>query len=282
MHPILFSIPNPHGAPLVFHSYTVMFALAFLVGTLLPVWQNFKRSEPFPVTTMGGVWVFFGALIGSKTYWWLQYGEWADLKWGMFLLNSGLVFYGGLIGGVLGGIAYVRWCRAQLGQVADLVMPYVALAHALGRFGCFLNGCCWGAVTKLPWGVTYPVTGWGAYHEQVMDGLIKKGTKCPLPVHPTQMYEAVGCMVIFILLRFIYKKGTPTGLIVGLYMLFYGMLRFTTEFFRGDSAHPALGLTVSQLVAFGLMAGGLVVLVWLQFRSKRCEIPADDRPMSTE
>ncbi len=277
MHPTLFSLGS-----LYFHSYTVMFALAFLAGTLLPIRQNFRRAEPFPITTMGGVWVFFGALIGSKTYWWAQYGEWADLKWGMFLFNGGLVFYGGLIGGVLAGIAYVRWCRAPLGPVADLVIPYVALAHALGRIGCFLNGCCWGAVTTMPWGVTYPRTLWNAYHEQLTDGLIKKGAKCSLPVHPTQLYEALGCVAIFLLLRFVYRKGAPTGLIVALYMLFYGMLRFTTEFFRGDSARPLLGLTVSQLVAFGLMAGGLIMLTWLRFGFKEPRMPAPEIPTPTD
>lgn len=277
MHPTLFSLGEIH-----FHSYTVMFALAFLLGTLLPVRQNFKRAEPFPVTTMGGVWVFFGALIGSKAYWWAQYGEWADLKWGGFLVYGGLVFYGGLIGGVLAGIAYVRWCRAPLGQVADLVMPYVALAHALGRVGCFLNGCCWGGVTTRPWGVSYPRTAWNAYHEQLKDGLLQKGAKCSLPVHPTQLYEAVGCLIIFLLLRFIYKKGTPTGLIVALYMLFYGMLRFATEFFRGDSARPLLGLTVSQLVALSLMMGGLGALSYLRFCDKGCRQPPSDLPTQAD
>jgi len=277
MYPLMFSIGSLH-----FHSYTVMFALAFLVGTLLPARENFRREKPFPITTMGGVWVFFGALIGSKVYWWVQYGKWEDLKWGMFLLNGGLVFYGGLIGGVLGGIAYVRWCRAPVAQVADLVMPYVALSHALGRLGCFLNGCCWGSVTSAPWGVTYPRTGWGAYHEQIVEGLIAKGTKHPLPVHPTQVYEALGCVVLFLVLRFIYKKGSPTGLIVALYMLFYGMLRFTTEFFRGDSAHPLMGLTASQFVAVALMVGGLGVLVLLRFRSPKCDEAATDEPLSTD
>ena len=253
-----------------------MFALAFLAGTLLPIRENFKRAEPFPVTTMGGVWVFLGALLGSKVYWWAQYGEWADLKWGGFLMYGGLVFYGGLIGGVLAGIAYVRWCRAPLGPLADLVIPYVALAHALGRIGCYLNGCCWGAVTKLPWGVTFPRTGWGAYKEQLTDGLIKKGAKFPLPVHPTQLYEAAGCVVIFLMLRSIYKKNTPTGFIVTLYMLFYGMLRFTTEYFRGDSARPLWGLTVSQLVALGLMAGGLGGLLYLKFRERGQMLSSSD------
>ena len=281
MHPLMFSIGTGPYA-LHFHSYTVMFALAFLAGTLLPVWQNFKREKPFPITTMGGVWIFFGALVGSKVYWWIQYGEWADLKWGLFLINGGLVFYGGLIGGVLGGLAYLRWCRAPMGPVADLVIPYVALAHAIGRLGCFLNGCCWGGVTTEPWGVIYPRTGWGAYHEQLVAGLIKKGAQCPLPVHPTQAYEALGCVAIFLLLRVIYSKGTPTGLIVGLYMLFYGMLRFTTEYFRGDSFRPLLGLTVSQLVAFGLMVAGLAVLVRLRGCGKKCIEPQHELPVSTD
>ena len=277
MHPLLFSIGG-----LKFHSYTVMFALAFLAGTLLPARENFRRAEPFPVTTMGGIWVFFGALVGSKVYWWVQYGEWADLKWGAFLVSGGLVFYGGLIGGVLAGVTYVRWCRAPLGPVADLVMPYVALAHAIGRLGCFLNGCCWGGVTALPWGVSYPRTGWNAYHQQLEDGLLHKGAKCSLPVHPTQLYEAAGCVVIFLVLRHLYRKNLPTGMIVSLYFLFYGMLRFVTESFRGDSARPLLGLTVSQLVALTLVAVGMAASGWIARRGRRTTHSLTEAPPTAE
>ncbi len=258
MRPILFSIGTMH-----FHSYTAMFALAFLAGTILAVRANQKLENPFPVTTLGGIWAFFGGLVGAKVYWWFQYGEWEDLKWGQFLLTGGLVFYGGLIGGVLGCWLYLRRARAPFVPVADLAIPFLALAHGIARVGCFLNGCCWGAVTGLPWGVTYPKTSWGAYAQQIRDGLLQGGGTHALPVHPTQMYESIGLVGIFFLLRWCYRRRTRHGTVMLLYPLCYGLLRFGVEFFRGDSAHPMAGLTGSQFFSLAMVSFSVAgLLLW--------------------
>jgi phosphatidylglycerol:prolipoprotein diacylglycerol transferase len=256
MHPILLHIGD---SPV--HSYTAMFALAFLTGTLLSIRQNFRREHPFPITTLGGIWVFIGALLGSKIYFWCQYGDWSDLKWGMFLWTGGLVFYGGLIGGIIGAVAYLRRAGAPIIPVGDLVLPYLALSHAIGRVGCFLNGCCWGSLTNLPWGVCYPKSFWGAYNQHIHEKLITKAATHSLPVHPTQLYESIGLVIIFLVLRLTYRRTQRTGLIVSLYPLLYGLLRYFNEYFRGDSNRPFFELTVSQMVAVGLMAGGLIGLI---------------------
>lgn len=242
MRPVLF-----HVGEMSFHSYTVMFSLAFLVGTILAVRENFRRERPFPITTMAGVWAFAGGLLGAKVWWWAQYGEWADLKWGEFLLTGGLVFFGGLIGGVLGVILYLRRAGAPVIPVSDLALPYVALAHGIARVGCFLNGCCHGSHTTAPWGVPYP----------------KNLPAATLPVHPVQLYETLGLLVLFAVLRLVYRRGPRTGTVMLGYLAGYGTLRFVTEFFRGDSGHPLLGLTASQAVAGAMVLFVEGCLLWL-------------------
>ncbi len=246
-----------------FHSYVVMFALAFLVGAILPVRENLKRETPFPITTLGGIWAFFGGVFGAKLWWVIQYGAWEDWRWFQFLWTGGLVFFGGLLGGVLACLLYLRLVRAPLVMVSDLVIPYVALAHGIARVGCFLNGCCYGASTSLPWGVAYPRHR-GPFSDQLSAGLIDAHAGHSLPVHPTQIYETIGLVFLFFLLRAAYKRPHRDGSVVALYLTGYGLLRFCNEFLRGDSAHPVAVFTASQLVAGGLVLAGIVWLLVLR------------------
>lgn len=259
MRPVLF-----HVGEMSFHSYTVMFSLAFLAGTILAVRENFRREHPFPITTMAGVWAFAGGLLGAKLWYWAQYGEWADLKWGWFLVEGGLVFFGGLVGGVAAVVLYLRRAGAPVVPVSDLALPYVALAHGIARVGCFLNGCCWGCDTSLPWGVPYPKSSWSAYHQQLVDGLITREAAASLPIHPVQLYETLGLLVIFAVLRLVYRRSPRTGTVMLGYLAGYGALRFLVEFLRADSGHPLLGLTASQGVAAAMLAVGLAGLLWLR------------------
>lgn len=257
MHPTLLSI-----GPFDFHAYTVTMALAFLIGVLGAVRENYKRENPFPVTPAGGVWIFVGALVGAKLYWYLQYGlnftyddgtayEWYRI---FFIWESGMVYYGGLIGGFLGALAYVKYVKVPVVPMADIGMPFLPLGHAIARVGCYLNGCCWGAVTHGPTGVTFPRRS-HAWRQQVEDGLIQRAASEPLPVYPTQLYEAAGLLVMFFIMRYAYRHKKFDGSVAMLYPLLYGILRFCTEAFRGDSARPLLGMTASQLIALGLFLG---------------------------
>lgn len=257
MYPTLWKT-SLFGTVLEFHAYTFFLALAFLVGTLLPVRKNYQLPAPYPVTPIGGLWVFVGALIGAKVYWHLQYdpaGDWL----GVFRIwEGGLVFYGGLFGGVLGGYLYLKAVGANPWPVGDIAMPYVPLAHAIARLGCFLNGCCWGSRTNLPWAVHYPRAGYGPFQQQVDAKLIDYSAEHSLGVHPSQLYESLGLLAIFLFMRAAYKKPHRTGEIILLYPLCYGVLRFLTEATRGDSAHPLLGLTASQGVAIGFITFAVV------------------------
>lgn len=248
------------GTTLEFHAYTFFLALAFLVGTLLPVRENYKRQNPYPITPIGGLWVFFGALVGAKAYWQLQYGEPGDWLRVFRIWEGGLVFYGGLFGGIAGGYLYLRVAGAPAWKVGDLAMPFVPLAHAIARLGCFCNGCCWGSRTDLPWAVHYPKAFYGVFQQQVDAKLIDYTHTQTLGVHPSQLYESAGLVCIFFLMRRAYKRPHHTGEIILLYPLCYGFLRFLTEATRGDSARPILGvLTASQGVAIGFVVFALIM-----------------------
>ncbi len=269
MRPVLISLGF-----LQFHSYTVMMAIAFLTGVLLSVRENYKRSDPYPVTPVGGVWVYFGALIGARLYYILQYEGWREAYRAVFFWEGGLVFYGGLFGGFLAAVLYVRAKGVPVLPMADIVMSYVPLSHAIARVGCFLNGCCWGLPTTLPWGVRFPKSPWGAYGQQVEQGLINAGGAHSLPVHPTQLYCSLGLLAIFFVMRWAYKHKRHDGAVTLLYPLLYGALRFVVEIFRGDSARPLWGMTVSQMVALLLIVGagaGFLVLSRTRWRADASE-----------
>lgn len=258
MYPTLWKT-NLFGVQLDFHAYTFFLALAFLIGTLLPVRKNYQQPNPYPITPIGGLWVFFGALIGAKMYWQIQYGDQSDFLRVFRIWEGGLVFYGGLFGGLLGAVLYLKAVKAPILPVGDIAMPYVPLAHATARLGCFLNGCCWGSRTDLPWAVHYPRAGYGPFQQQVDQKLITYEATHTLGVHPSQLYESAGLLLIFFVMRAAYKKPHKTGEIVLLYPLCYGVLRFVTEATRGDSARPLLSLTASQVVAVGFVVFAFVM-----------------------
>ncbi len=266
------------------HSYTAMMTLAFLIGALGPNWLNNRRENPYPISPAGGIWIFIAGIIGSKVYWVLQYGDGADWRYLQFFITGGLVFFGGLIGGILGGIAYLKYVKAPVFPVADMVAPFMALAHGIGRLGCFLNGCCWGAVMKwqTPWGVTYPRTTYGPFRAQIREGLINADYARSLPVHPTQLYETSGLVIIFVTLLIIYRRHKNTGVVTLSYLMLYGGLRFITEFFRGESGRPIMGLTVSQIVGLGMLIGSAVLFVVLKYTVWKEQPPTPDQDEDIE
>lgn len=263
MHPTLLKISG-----LEFHAYPAMLAIAFLTCTLLTV-RNLQRREP-PVdgSPHGGLWVFVGALLGAKAFWILQFDNPLNLWHAVFIWEGGLVFYGGLIGGALALVAYVKVNRLPLGIVADAAAPALALGEAITRIGCFLNGCCWGRPGHVPWAVCFP-RGSHPFDQQVTDGLIDPSASGSLPVHPTQLYMVLGLLIAFAFMTLAARLGRPAGTGVGLYLVFYGILRFTVELFRGDSARSVSGMTVSQSISLGLVLAGLVVIVVLEVVSSR-------------
>jgi phosphatidylglycerol:prolipoprotein diacylglycerol transferase len=161
-------------------------------------------------------------------------------------IQSGFVFYGGLIGGCIGGWVYVWRYRLPVLPFMDIAATTLPLGHAIGRFGCFLAGCCYGSHTTCAFGVTFPKS---SVHPH---GLVS--------VHPTQLYEAAALLLLFLGLLAFARRKPRQGTTTGLYLALYAMVRFVIEFFRADPRGGVLFLSTSQLISIPLFVAGVLLV----------------------
>lgn len=250
--------------PFALHTYGLLLAIGFLLG-LYMIQRDAKRVglDPQVIGDMA-FWTLLVSIVGARIRYIIMFPEafsWSDPIGWIAIWQGGLVFEGGLVAGLLFCLWYVRRKKLEMGRTADVIMPYLPLGHAIGRLGCFLGvGCCYGKVTDVPWGVRFPrvpqdvsqpATGSEPFLNQFGS---KSAEHWSMPVHPTQLYEAVGLLIICGLLLLLRKRWHPfAGFTAPLYLVFYGTLRFIVEFFRGDHNPTHLGSLSDQQV-FSLLA----------------------------
>ena len=174
--------------------------------------------------------------------------------------RGGLAYYGGFIFASVYGLLYARKYRLGRWRVADLAAPWIAFGLALTRFGCFLNGCCYGKVSHLPWAVRFP-RGSSVWEAQHAAGLIGNGD--PLPVHPTQIYLALLDLGMFLFLYLVVRRRKRIdGQIFAWLLITKGVVRSFVEIFRDDDRGVFFGwLSTSQILSLPLVACGLFLLL---------------------
>jgi len=263
MRPILFVIP---GWEIRSHSYGVLIFLACFAALATAVWRV-KREKLDPnIVYELATWLFLGGVVGARGLYVILHPE--TIQSAGDILRSwqgGNVFYGCILGGLTGSLIY--WYRRPFPfwPVADAVAPAVAIGAAVGRIGCFLNGCCDGAVSALPWAVRFPA-GSHAWVRQLNAGLISPGVPASLPVHPTQLYAAAaGFMVLGLLLAHFPHRRRP-GEVMALLMILYSMSRWPVEALRVDERAVFAGMTSSQNISVGLLIFGLAI--WFSLRGR--------------
>jgi phosphatidylglycerol:prolipoprotein diacylglycerol transferase len=157
--------------------------------------------------------------------------------------RGGMSWFGGLVGGIGAGLAAMAIKRWPILQTLSAATPALAAGHLLGRIGCFLVGDDYGRPTSLPWGVAFP------------EGL----PPIDVPVHPTQLYEAVFLGVLLWLLVRWRRRRAPDAVVGGRYLALSGGFRFVLEFLRVNVR--VLGpLTVAHLFALAVVVVGVVLL----------------------
>ena len=165
-----------------------------------------------------------------------------------FWLGGGFVFYGGLIFGLIYYFIYSLWLKRFPFEESKLLIPGLVFGHAIGRLGCFLAGCCFGSQCDLPWSVH-------------MHGEW---------IHPVQLYEALGLFMIgYMSLRWI-KNKEKNFYIVTRYLIYYSLLRFTVEYFRGDKIRGVYwyDLSTSQMLSVALFVAAVAVVIFEKTKSK--------------
>jgi phosphatidylglycerol:prolipoprotein diacylglycerol transferase len=219
--------------PFTIYSYGMMVALGFLAGTALAR-RNARRSglDPERITDLCFTALIAGLagarlmFVATDPNYYLAHPLEILMVW-----RGGLVFYGGLLFGVLAAVWFVNRHQLAFGPVLDVMAPTIVLGHAFGRLGCFLNGCCYGRPGKC--GVVFPA---------LADNLHRQ---------PIQLYESFGLLVILaILLRF--GRRPRNGGVFVLYLALYGILRFVLEFWRADDR---------GLFIFGLSPGQFISII---------------------
>lgn len=244
MHPILFKI-----GPVTLYSYGALVATGFIVALLVALNQAKKQNIPKETILDIGFYILISAIVGSRLLFVLMdYEHYLKNPLDIFKIwEGGLVYYGGLLPAIPVVIIYCRKKGLPLWGIADIFAPSIAIGHAIGRLGCFSAGCCYGKPTDLPWGVTFT-----DLHSLAIKGI---------PLHPTQLYEAIGEFAIFSFLILWRKRKTFDGELFGLYVLLYSFIRFINEFFRGDPRGFIYnGISLSQAISILLFLGAIIFI----------------------
>jgi len=268
MHPILFSY-----GPLTVYSYGLCVALAFLAAIATAAARAGRYGWKPEIIYDISIYVILAALLGSRLLYILDNpDEFLNSPLDVFKIwKGGLVYYGGVMAAIAAGALYLRIHRLGVLNGFDLLIPSVALGHAIGRIGCFLNGCCFGALCSKPWAVVFPAGSPVYYHQLYESGVIAPGSRYTLPVHPTQLYEAAIELLIFCMLSFTLARRRFNGQVFFLYFVLYGAVRFVVEIFRADNPVAIkigmLGFTLPQIMSFAAAWAAAIILIIM---GRRC------------
>ncbi len=234
----------------VLTTYALLMSVAFFVGLFVALAQA-KRLGGLPAELVVGksIGAFLWGLAGARLLFVLtQWPRFAKGQWGLWeIASGGVVFFGGF----LGAVAYLGWSLrhrpTQRRRLFAAFAPALAFAHAVGRLGCFANGCCHGDHCAWPWAVT-------------ISDPRSVATLQGVPLHPTPLYEAVFLVFLGIYLWRRNARPERAASSVRIYLVAYGLARFAFEFTRGDSLRgEALGLSTSQWISIGLVLTGLAL-----------------------
>jgi len=270
VHPICFKV-----AGLTVHWYGVMMALGFLAGLLN--WSRLGRrtGRDFAFCSDLLFWVMVAGIAGARlAYVIANAGDFLKAPLTiLYLHQGGLIFYGGFIGGWMAVLVFARVRRLGTLDLFDFAVTSVPLAHAFGRIGCFLNGCCHGIVHTGVLAVRYPAESlpWWVHVDQQR---ITQLASHSFPVYPIQLYETCFDLLVYALLVWAFRQRARRGSVSVLYLLTYPTGRFLLEFLRGDPRLHVLGLTVAQWLSVGLFLSGLGLLLAIYRRKVTPETPS--------
>ena len=199
MWQVLFRVPGL-GVPIF--GYGLFLFFAFLFSMNLAAWRARREHLDRDLILDMALWMFVGGLVGARLFYVVQ--KWGtevhDIVEAFQIWKGGIVFYGSIMGGAFAFFTYRALRPFPLRPYLDCVAPAIAIGIALGRVGCFLNGCCYGDRCDLPGlGVSFPA-GTAPWAQQLAQGLITNDAPYSLPVHPTQIYAAIDGLVLLGLL----------------------------------------------------------------------------------
>ncbi len=250
-------------------TYGVAMASGFAVNIALLNRRASKEGLNPKTVVNTCIFVILGTLIGGRmlfviTQWSKYMEEPLDL---IKFWEGGLVFYGGFIGSFIATMIYIWGVKRQrFLPYPDLMSPYFGLGLAIHRaFGCYLNGCCYGAPTTLPWGVRFPLTQHGS-----------KFYGAEAFLHPTELYEALAALTICFTLLWFRPRRKYVGQSTGIMFIMYSVFRYSIELARGDQLRGTVGnFSTSQFISLVIFTLGVALLIYAQISKRKVWRPGD-------
>ena len=248
MYPDLF-----HIGSIPIKSYGIMLALSFFLGVMYVYWQSKKHGRRFEPLLAVAYIMIFGGVAGARLFYVLLHleefsGHWLDVvnpfHQGMFGL-AGLNLYGGVLTGMIATVAFCIWRKMPILDVFDFFAPTIGIGLAVSRIGCFLNGCCFGSPTSLPWGVTFP------------PGSIPSFVFGSQPLHPAQLYSSLYGALIFLVLHYLMNHRKFVGQVTAVLLMGEAFFRYILEYVRyyeSDMYFTIFGMSLVAVVLFLLGA----------------------------
>jgi len=224
-----------------------MLAVAALVCTFL-LQKEFARNQlPGELIFDFVFWVVMSGIIGCRIFYiLLNLSFFVENPMEIVMIHhGGLAWQGGVVTGIAAALIFMRVKKLPVLKTLDLVAPYIALGQSIGRVGCFLNGCCYGK--PLAWGIYFPV------HQAQL--------------HPTQLYDSLGLLILFFVLKGFGPRKKFDGEVFILYLIAASFLRFMVEFFRADHTLIWESLSVFQITTLGFMS--IALYAYLHLKSRR-------------
>ncbi len=233
MHRIIFTI-----GPVTVYSYGFFVALGVALAVIMSVRQAVKEglssSDMLDIMTV----MILGGLVGGRLLF-------VAINWNLYavrplaifnLSEGGMAFQGALVVSLISGAVLSNRRKISFWKVSDIFAPYLALAHSVGRIGCFFNGCCYGKQVFSGPSVVFP----GEMVQRI----------------PTQLYSSAGLLAIFALLLWLRAKKTFDGYLFAVYLMVYAVFRVFMDNFRGDDLVRVNGFTLSQVISVGIFVLG--------------------------
>jgi phosphatidylglycerol:prolipoprotein diacylglycerol transferase len=288
------------------HTYGVLIAVGFLLAVVITARQARREgTDPDKLLDLG-FWLLLAGFVGARLLFILtDLGYYVgscrgtgsprttgqviwDCTRALHVWEGGVVWYGGFLAALGVGVWLLHRRKQKILRTADLIMPVVPLGHFFGRLGCFAAGCCYGKPTSTAVGVVF---GPKSLALSDLADVLPPGATATMPLHPTQLYEACGELLIFFWLLWLGRRKRFDGQVLLAYLFIYPILRTLVEVFRGDAARKyvvsvtsrglngLLGLpadvpsflSVSQLISLLVAAGALAL--WLALRRRRAVAP---------
>jgi phosphatidylglycerol---prolipoprotein diacylglyceryl transferase len=255
MHPEIL-----HWGIVHIRSYGLMLAVAFLVGTWLGLAEARRRGLDEDKLVSVLLVALVAAILGARGLYVIEHLSDFRREWGsaFALWQGGLTLYGGIVLGSVAGLAAARRFGLPMWVVADALTPSLALGTMFGRVGCFLNGCCYGRPTRLPWGVVFPPDSFAG---------LEFGNA---PVHPSQLYAAFAGLVLFIFAWTLKGRFRTPGVLFWTFLILFALIRIPLDFTRAYEPNAlalsigALEITESQLTSVAIALFGALMILRLR------------------